>query len=178
MSKRLLLSSYSCIMLEGTCSVLTYCCILIILYAQVACALLMAGENLDNHAEMKRILIEIGAYFQVQDDYLDCFGDPELTGKVGTDIEDCKCSWLAVKALELANEEQKKLLHENYGKQDPACVEKVKELYKALDLEAVYEEYERESYENLINSIENHPSKAVKVVWGKYIASRGRVVKT
>lgn len=31
--------------------------------------------------------------------------------QVGTDIQDFKCSWMVVKALELSNEEQKKLLH-------------------------------------------------------------------
>jgi len=31
--------------------------------------------------------------------------------QIGTDIEDFKCSWLVVKALEICNEEQKKLLH-------------------------------------------------------------------
>ena len=46
----------------------------------------------------------------VQDDYIDCFGDPALTGKVGTDIEDNKCSWLVVQALSRASDEQRSLL--------------------------------------------------------------------
>lgn len=36
------------------------------LRTQVACALLMAGENLENHINVKDILIEMGIYFQVQ----------------------------------------------------------------------------------------------------------------
>ncbi|KAF8391694.1 hypothetical protein HHK36_024003 [Tetracentron sinense] len=128
----------------------------------VACALLMSGESLDNHIDVKNILVEMGTYFQVQDDYLDCFGDPKVIGKIGTDIEDFKCSWMVVKALELCNEEQKKFLYEHYGKADPAIVEKVKELYKALALKDVFSEYESKSYEKLITFIESHPSKAVQ----------------
>ncbi|OMO99851.1 Polyprenyl synthetase [Corchorus capsularis] len=43
--------------------------------------------------------------FYLPDDFQDCFGDPVVIGKVRTDIEDFKCSWLVVKALERANEE-------------------------------------------------------------------------
>jgi len=46
----------------------------------------------------------------MQDDYIDCFGDPELTGKVGTDIEDNKCSWLIVQALAHASDHQRTVL--------------------------------------------------------------------
>ncbi|XP_019426298.1 PREDICTED: farnesyl pyrophosphate synthase 2 isoform X2 [Lupinus angustifolius] len=35
-------------------------------YLPVACALLMVGENLDNHTDVKNILVEMGTYFQVQ----------------------------------------------------------------------------------------------------------------
>ncbi|KAF8409770.1 hypothetical protein HHK36_005849 [Tetracentron sinense] len=143
-------------------------------YLPVACALLMSGENLDKHIDVKNILIEMGTYFQVQDDYLDCFGDPEVIGKIGTDIEDFKCSWVVVKALELSNEEQKKLLHENYGKVDPANVAKVKAIYKDLDLQGVFAEYESKSYEKLIKFIEAHPSKAVQAVLKSFL---GKIYK-
>ncbi|KAF5949609.1 hypothetical protein HYC85_011602 [Camellia sinensis] len=108
--------------------------------------------------------------FYLPDDYLDCFGAPEVIGKIGTDIEDFKCSWLVVKAMELSNDEQKKFLKENYGKADPTCVAKVKELYNALHLQDAFEEYESKSYEKLINSIEAHPSKAVQAVLKSFLA--------
>lgn len=40
--------------------------LLIYRFFQVACALLMAGKNLDDHIDVKNILIEMGIYFQVQ----------------------------------------------------------------------------------------------------------------
>nr|CAA53433.1 dimethylallyltransferase [Arabidopsis thaliana] len=139
-------------------------------YLPVACALLMAGENLENHIDVKNVLVDMGIYFQVQDDYLDCFADPETLGKIGTDIEDFKCSWLVVKALERCSEEQTKILYENYGKTDPSNVAKVKDLYKELDLEGVFMEYESKSYEKLTGAIEGHQSKAIQAVLKSFLA--------
>uniref|UniRef100_A0ACD5U072 Uncharacterized protein n=1 Tax=Avena sativa TaxID=4498 RepID=A0ACD5U072_AVESA len=138
-------------------------------YLPVACALLLSGENLDNYGAVENILVEMGTYFQVQDDYLDCYGEPEFIGKIGTDIEDYKCSWLVVQALDRADESQKSVLFENYGKKDPACVEKVKNLYKELNLEAVFHEYESESYKKLIAEIEVQPSVAVQKVLKSFL---------
>ncbi|XP_062088056.1 farnesyl pyrophosphate synthase 1 [Humulus lupulus] len=143
-------------------------------YLSVACALLMSGENLEDHVDVKNILVQMGIYFQVQDDYLDCFVDPKILGKIGTDIEDFKCSWLVVKALELSDEEQKKILNENYGKTDPEKVAKVKALYKELDLEGEFADYESKSYEKLITSIGAHPSKAVQAVLKSFL---GKIYK-
>ncbi|KAK9725176.1 hypothetical protein RND81_05G127700 [Saponaria officinalis] len=138
-------------------------------YLPFACTLLMLGEKLDDYTDVKDILLDMGVYFQVQDDYLDCFGDPEKIGKVGSDIQDFKCSWLVVKALEVCNEEQKKLLFDNYGKQDHASVAKVKSLYNDLNLQGIYAEYEIEVYKKLVDRIEMIPSKSVQAALTSYL---------
>jgi geranylgeranyl diphosphate synthase type II len=54
----------------------------------------------------------LGIAFQLQDDYLDAFGDPETFGKqVGGDIIENKKTYLYLKALEFAKGEKEQLLH-------------------------------------------------------------------
>lgn len=59
-----------------------------------------------NLKQAEKILLLTGEYFQVQDDYLDGFGVPEIIGKIGTDIQDNKCSWLINEALKRASPQQ------------------------------------------------------------------------
>jgi Geranylgeranyl pyrophosphate synthase len=70
-------------------------------------------QDVEVHRQARTLLLEMGHFFQVQDDYLDCFGTPDVTGKIGTDIEDGKCSWLAVVALQRATPAQRKLMEVN-----------------------------------------------------------------
>ena len=67
-------------------------------------------DDREVHDKCRRILIDMGVYFQVQDDFLDCYGDPKVTGKVGTDIEESKCGWLIIQALKKCNAEQRSVL--------------------------------------------------------------------
>lgn len=85
-------------------------------YLPVALAMHMAGfKDPEMFRQTKTILLEVGNFFQAQDDFIDCFGDPTVTGKIGTDIQDGKCSWLAVVAMQRASNEQKKIMKECYG---------------------------------------------------------------
>ena len=95
----------------------------------------------------------MGHLFQVQDDFLDCFGDPNVTGKIGTDIQDGKCSWLIVVAMQKANSGQKEILEQNYGQNDG--VEHVKKVYQELNLEKFYKTYEEEAYNDIVHQITN-----------------------
>lgn len=85
-------------------------------YLPVALAMHMAGfKDPEMFRQTKTILLEVGNFFQAQDDFIDCFGDPAVTGKIGTDIQDGKCSWLAVVAMQRATSEQKLIMKECYG---------------------------------------------------------------
>ena len=95
-----------------------------------------------NLQQAEKILLLIGEYFQVQDDYLDGFGAPDIIGKIGTDIQDNKCSWLINEALKRADPQQKRSLEDNYGKKNKVAEQRVKEVYDDMKLESVYREYE------------------------------------
>ncbi|GAU97933.1 hypothetical protein RvY_09151 [Ramazzottius varieornatus] len=115
-------------------------------YLPVALAMYLAGiYDEDSHQRAKAILLEMGHFFQVQDDYLDCFGTPEILGKIGTDIQDRKCGWLIVQALLICNAEQRERLQDNYGIDRPECIQRVKDVYHELAMEKVYKTFEDES---------------------------------
>ncbi|XP_046662287.1 farnesyl pyrophosphate synthase-like isoform X2 [Homalodisca vitripennis] len=118
----------------------------------VALAMYMAGiSNAEQHRQAKILLLEMGNFFQVQDDYMDCFGDPAVTGKIGTDIQDGKCSWLAVVALQRCTPDQRKILEECYGSHDPEKVDAVRNVYNQINLPHIFTTYEEDSY-NLIQT--------------------------
>lgn len=126
-------------------------------YLPVAAAMYMAGiDGEKEHANAKKILLEMGEFFQIQDDYLDLFGDPSVTGKVGTDIQDNKCSWLVVQCLQRASPEQRQILQENYGQKEAEKVARVKALYEEMNLSAVYMQYEEDSYSHIMGLIEQY----------------------
>lgn len=111
--------------------------------APVKLGLLFANFNNEPvFAQLRDILLPMGEYFQIQDDVLDCYGAPEVIGKIGTDIEDAKCSWLVVQALDRVNAVQRQTIKDFYGKKDAGSVAQIKKVFADLDLYKVFEAYE------------------------------------
>ncbi|KAG5899525.1 hypothetical protein JTB14_008212 [Gonioctena quinquepunctata] len=130
---------------------------------QLPIGLAMYAANMNDpeqHRQAKTILLEMGEFFQIQDDFLDCFGDSEVTGKVGTDIREGKCTWLAVVALQRANSAQRKIMEEHYGRPEPESTQIIKNLYEELSLPATFAVYEEESF-NIIRTHIHQISKGL-----------------
>jgi geranylgeranyl diphosphate synthase type II len=77
---------------------------------------------------------QIGIAFQLQDDLLDTYGDPEKFGKKpGGDIIQNKKTWLVLKALEEGDESTKKRLNELMSSFPEDWEEKVREVTALFD---------------------------------------------
>ncbi|KZF20197.1 ERG20 farnesyl diphosphate synthase [Xylona heveae TC161] len=114
-------------------------------YLPVALSLHLLGlATPKNLKQAQDILIPLGQYFQIQDDYLDNYGAPETIGKIGTDIMDNKCSWLINQALQRASKDQREVLNQHYGRKDKASEAIVKEVFNELKLDEVYRATEEE----------------------------------
>ncbi|MGB7394606.1 MAG: polyprenyl synthetase family protein [Pricia sp.] len=103
----------------------------------VASALKMGGIVADATAHEQNHVydfgLNLGIAFQLQDDYLDAFGDPRTFGKqVGGDIIENKKTFLYLNALALGSDGQKKALLDMYSiqpKNPSAKIESIKGIF-------------------------------------------------
>ena len=90
--------------------------------------------------------LALGTAFQIQDDYLDAFGDPETFGKqVGGDILENKKTFLVVKLQELGSIEQRQALDHWFGANAHASSEEKVAEVKQLFTESGATEATREA---------------------------------
>lgn len=118
---------------------------------------IIGGLSKEESSPFYRFGIDLGLAFQLQDDYLDAFGNPETFGKqVGGDIIENKKTLLYLLALEQASVEDKGVL-ENWFSQspdDPAVkIEEVKALFQKTNadkiIQSLIKEYTDKALEHL-----------------------------
>lgn len=85
----------------------------VLLAASLQMGAIIGGAGAGNQQHLYEFGKKLGIAFQVQDDYLDAFGDPVKFGKQpGGDIISNKKTFLMIHALDVANGAQKKTLNE------------------------------------------------------------------
>jgi geranylgeranyl diphosphate synthase type II len=124
--------------------------------------------------------LNLGLAFQLQDDYLDAFGDPETFGKqVGGDIIENKKTYLYLKAIEFSSEEKATELLQLFGLQLEDNLEKI-ETAKAIFNESgaskatqeAIEMYTFKAFETLEKMDINAEKKAVLRTFGENLMGR------
>ena len=125
----------------------------------LGCALEMGAIIANASKEDRHLLYEFGQHigiaFQIQDDILDLFADPDKFGKqVGGDVISNKKTLLNLKAMELANAEQKAQLERLSSEQDAALkVAQTKQIYSEIGAKESCEAEMQEHYTIAMNAL-------------------------
>ncbi len=108
----------------------------VLMGASLQMGAILGGAGDSNARHLYEFGLNLGIAFQVQDDFLDAFGDPEKFGKqVGGDIASNKKTFLMIHALEVASESQKQELHSLMAESPDDKVEKVLSIYKSCGVD-------------------------------------------
>jgi geranylgeranyl diphosphate synthase, type II len=96
---------------------------------------IIAGASEENCEAIYQFGRNLGIAFQIQDDYLDAFGDPETFGKqVGGDIIENKKTYLFLKAQEFAKGDVKIQLQNWYSMPAGSNMDKIAAIKEIFDL--------------------------------------------
>ena len=130
----------------------------VLLAASLKIGAILAGATAEDAENLYHFGMHIGVAFQLQDDLLDVYGDPEVFGKkIGGDILCNKKTYMLIKALEHADEKQQEELNRwlNAETFQPAeKIEAVTEIYNQLNIRNVCENKMREYYTLAMESLE------------------------
>ncbi|MBN9297436.1 MAG: polyprenyl synthetase family protein [Filimonas sp.] len=108
----------------------------VLLAASLQLGAILGGASEGNCQHIYEFGRNLGIAFQVQDDYLDAFGDPEKFGKdVGGDIRQNKKTFLLLHALEVASPEQKQELLRLMAENPADKVARVLDIFRACDVD-------------------------------------------
>jgi len=126
----------------------------VLLAASLEMGAIIGGAGQGNRDHLYEFGRNLGIAFQVQDDYLDAFGDPGKFGKdVGGDIKQNKKTFLLIHALNTCNDTQRKELINLMEKNPEDKVEKVLAIFKDCDIDEwakqLKDQYLAKAYDHL-----------------------------
>ena len=105
----------------------------VLIGAALQMGVIIANASPENQMPIYIFGEELGLAFQLQDDYLDAFGDESFGKRIGGDIIENKKTILYLTALKLADEQQRKTLLQHYATTEDSQqkINEVKALFEA-----------------------------------------------
>lgn len=135
----------------------------VLLAAALQMGAIIGGASEGNCNHLYQFGLNLGIAFQIQDDYLDAFGNPEKFGKeIGGDIKQNKKTFLFLHALEVANDEQKKQIQELINENPIDKVEQMLAIFKACNVGAWANELKEKYYQAAMKNLEDIAVTAVR----------------
>lgn len=135
----------------------------VLLAASLEMGAIIGGASEGNCRHLYDFGKNLGIAFQVQDDYLDAFGDPEKFGKdVGGDIRQNKKTFLLLHALEVATPEQRKELEQLMQQNPGDKVEKVLAIFRACNIDEWARELKDKYLQTALEHLEAIAVRAVR----------------
>ena len=143
---------------------------------------IVANTSAENQKAIYDFGINLGMAFQLQDDIFDCYGDVKVFGKMtGGDISDNKKTYLYLKALELASEDDKKTLLDLFKMpkgRDEKKIQTILNIYDKYDVKNIVSKLMTEYYENSLqnlNSIDiEEERKQILREYAEYLYKRNK----
>jgi geranylgeranyl diphosphate synthase type II len=127
----------------------------VLLAASLQMGAILGGASEGNRQHLYEFGKNLGIAFQVQDDYLDAFGDPEKFGKdIGGDIRQNKKTFLLIHALQVANDKQKKELQQLMQDNHLDKVQRVLKIFKACEIDNWARELKRQYMDKAMHHLE------------------------
>jgi geranylgeranyl diphosphate synthase type II len=135
----------------------------VLLAASLQMGSILGGAGLGNQNHLFAFGKNLGIAFQIQDDYLDAFGDPEKFGKKqGGDIMSNKKTFLWLQAMEAASPQQKDKLHELLPCNDENKIGQVLAIYKSCNIDAWAKELKQKYFSIAMNHLEEVAVRSVR----------------
>lgn len=143
---------------------------------------IVAKADAKNQKAIYDFGINLGLTFQLQDDIFDCYGDVKVFGKMtGGDISDNKKTYLYLKALELASEDDRNILKQLFAMpkgRDENKIQTVLNIYDKYDVKNIVAElmtkYYHDSLKNLDEIDAAEEKKQILRDYAAYLYTRNK----
>ena len=143
---------------------------------------IVAKADAKNQKAIYDFGINLGLAFQLQDDIFDCYGDVKVFGKMtGGDISDNKKTYLYLKALELASEDDRNILKQLFAMpkgRDENKIQTVLNIYDKYDVKNIVTElmtkYYHDSLKNLDEIDAAEEKKLILRDYAAYLYTRNK----